>query len=93
MTADVAVLAIAVAIVALGLMDRGVWFDRWMGAILIFGRPLFDSHGMRSSATSSRQTDLYSLPVFRSNYDSPGYLPWHSLCAILIITVYDLTIQ
>jgi hypothetical protein len=37
MTSDWTVLAIVVAVLLLVLIDRGVWFDRCMGAILVFG--------------------------------------------------------
>jgi hypothetical protein len=37
MTTDFAVLGIAVAVLLLALIDRGIWFDRCMGALLIFG--------------------------------------------------------
>jgi hypothetical protein len=41
MTSDITVLGIVVAILILGLIDRGIWFDRCMGAVLVFGGVYF----------------------------------------------------
>jgi hypothetical protein len=37
MTSDWIVLGIVVAVLLLDVIDRGIWFDRCMGAILVFG--------------------------------------------------------
>jgi len=41
MTTDLAVLGIVVAGLILAIIDRGIWFDRCMGAVLIFGGVYF----------------------------------------------------
>jgi hypothetical protein len=41
MTTDLAVLSIVVAVLILAVIDRGIWFDRCMGAVLVFGGVYF----------------------------------------------------
>ena len=41
MTTDLVVLGIVVAVLILAVIDRGIWFDRCMGAVLIFGGVYF----------------------------------------------------
>jgi len=41
MKSDLAVLSFAVAAFLLAVINRGIWFDRCMGAILVFGGVYF----------------------------------------------------
>ena len=41
MTSDWIVLGIVVAVLLLAVIDRGIWFDRCMGGILVFGGVYF----------------------------------------------------
>jgi len=70
MTSDLAVLGFAVAILILGLIDHGIWFDRCMGAALVFGGVYFFL------------INLGVLPRFRGK---PTVIPYTVLGIFLIV--------
>ena len=62
MTMDLAVLGIAVAVVILLLIDRGIWFDRGMGAALVAGGIWFFLPGT-AALLRARQPSIIPYPV------------------------------
>lgn len=62
MTMDLAVLGIVVAVVILFLLDRGIWFDRCVGAGLVLGGIWFFVPGT-AALLRLRQSSIIPYPV------------------------------
>ena len=63
-------LGFAAAILFLGIVDRGIWFDRFMGALLVFGGVYFFLIGVGA------------LPRFRNK---PSVIPYPVVGAFMVV--------
>lgn len=63
MPMDIAVLAIVVAVLILGVIDRGIWLDRCMGAILVLGGVYLFLAGCGALPRLWRKSSVIPYPV------------------------------
>ncbi|MEY2483865.1 MAG: hypothetical protein QOK24_2393 [Verrucomicrobiota bacterium] len=63
MTMDLAVLAIVIVVLMLALINRGIWFDRCIGAGLVLGGVYFFLSGAGVLPSVFRKVTIIPYPV------------------------------